>query len=940
MKSFWSKVWFPVAVVSTVAAQMMAFHEDVVTNDGLIGMSVEAPVPDTVKYRHDGYKKGWTAEEKGIKAVIADSLLNQEGVGFDEEEEELDSMTLRFGPRPKGLDTLIAPDSIRLTDTFRFKYYPATIDSLCHAYVKDTLVAFGDSLDWPKIDSIYDNYVAAVEKARYDAWYATLDKKGRKKADLERMLPIRQAKLDSIKARKDSITAYKDSVLESTPRILETYAVKDSITYQRIFSWTHDRDFHDLTLRDEDTSYNYRIHDYPAFREDVNAVWLGVAGSPLMHYDYTQRKSREGIMFYDAQEAWSYSPETLPMYNTKTPYTELAYWGTLLSGTSKESNNLHILTTQNISPALNFCLRYDRFGGEGMLLNEKTINKNTAAYVNYLGKRYLLHAGYIYNMVSRQENGGIQDNFWIRDTTVDAREVSVTLAAASSKIKKNTLFLDQQYRIPFTFIEKWKERKDGKGMEEDESELPGLDMPENPDAEGKEEENKEAPAAEEVKKDVKEKPAAAEQTEEQKDPEEEENEEEPADTLKRDEKDITTAFIGHSSEFSIYKRVYDDKITDQVEKDFFNNVFNYNPTTAHDSMRVTKFDNRLYIRLQPWKEDGIVSKLDIGIGEKIMNYSTFDPSYLYKPSSHLWTSTYTYAGVQGVFRKFDWNAKAHYGLLGDEFGDFDISADARMKMYPFRRAKDSPVLIGAHFETNLNEPEYYVQHLYTNHYAWDNDFGKISETLIKGYFSIPRWKLKGEVGYTLLANNVYYDESGIVRQNGTPMSILTASLAKNFTVSKFHFDHRVLGQISSNEEVIPLPLVSANLRYYVQLGVGDAKGGTVKPLYIQLGIDGWYNTAWYLPGWNPEVGVFHNQTELKYGNTPYFDAFVNMQWKRACIFLKAENVGMGYVPEKSDYFSANHYIRTQRTIKFGMFWPFYTQPGRAKGAVAEPGHNH
>jgi len=908
MKSLWSKVWFPVVVVSTVTAQMMAFHEDVVTNDGLISMNTEAPVPDTVKYRHDGYKKGWTAEEKKMTAVIDDSLLNQGFTDFVVDDEDLDSMTLRFGPRPAGLDTIVAPDSLRLTDTFRFKYYPAVMDSLCHAYVKDTLVAYGDSLDWPRIDSLYDDNLAAIQKAIYDAWYATLDRKGKKKADIERMLPIRQAKLDSLKARKDSIKAYKDSVLETTPRILETYVVADSITHQRIFRWTQDRDFHDITLLGEDSSYNYRFHDYPALRNDVNAAWLGVAGSPLMHYDYTQRKSREGIMFYDAQEAWSYDPANLEMYNSKTPHTELAYWGTLLSGTSKESDNLHILTTQNISPSLNFCLRYDRFGGEGMLNQEATTNKNTAAYVNYLGKKYLMHAGYIYNMVSREENGGIQDNFWIRDTTVDAREIDIRLAAASSKIKKNTLFLDQQYRIPFTFIEKWQEKKASKLEEGGNAESDTEELPED-------------------------KPV----TDEENDEEEESEMHEHADSTSAD---ITTAFIGHSSEFSIYKRIYDDNITDQVGKDFYNNVFNYNPTTSHDSLRVTKADNRLYIRLQPWSEDGIVSKLDVGIGEKVMNYSTFDPGYLHKPSNRLWTSTYTYAGVKGRFRGFDWGAKAHYSLLGDESGDLDISADASLRMYPFRRDKSSPLLLGAHFETNLNEPDYYVQHIYTNHFAWDNDFGKMSETMVKGYLSIPRWKLNAQVGYTLLANNIYYDETGTVRQNDVPMSILSASLSKNFTLSKFHFDHRVLAQVSSNEEVIPLPLVAANLRYYIQFGVGDAKGGSIKPLYIQLGLDGWYNTPWYLPAWNPELGVFHNQTEQKYGNAPYIDAFVNMQWKRACIFIKGENVAMGTFPKKSDYFTANHYIRTQRTVKFGIFWPFYTQPGKAKGAALEPEHKH
>ena len=32
--------------------------------------------------------------------------------------------------------------------------------------------------------------------------------------------------------------------------------------------------------------------------------------------------------------------------------------------------------------------------------------------------------------------------------------------------------------------------------------------------------------------------------------------------------------------------------------------------------------------------------------------------------------------------------------------------------------------------------------------------------------------------------------------------------------------------------------------------------------------------------------------------------------------------------KKNDYFSADRYIVTQRMIKLGVFWPFYTQPGK------------
>lgn len=108
-------------------------------------------------------------------------------------------------------------------------------------------------------------------------------------------------------------------------------------------------------------------------------------------------------------------------------------------------------------------------------------------------------------------------------------------------------------------------------------------------------------------------------------------------------------------------------------------------------------------------------------------------------------------------------------------------------------------------------------------------------------------------------------------------------------------------------------------------------------MLMQIGANGLYNTAWNSPAWNPALGVFHNQTENKYTNGPYFDAFVNMQWKRATIFVKLENAGQGWPMKKNDYFSADRYIVTQRMVKLGVFWPFYTQPGKDLPANSEDG---
>ena len=264
-----------------------------------------------------------------------------------------------------------------------------------------------------------------------------------------------------------------------------------------------------------------------------------------------------------------------------------------------------------------------------------------------------------------------------------------------------------------------------------------------------------------------------------------------------------------------------------------------------------------------------------------------------------------------------------YNFAGFGMNDFEIDGNLTFSAYPFRRAKNSPLTLKAHFETSLKEPDYYQQNLFTNHYKWENDFSKISTTKVEGSLSIPRWKLDASVGYALLSNNIYYDTLGIVRQNTKPMSVLTASLRKDFTLWKFHFDNQALLQFSSDPDVMPLPLLALNLRYYFQLDV------VKNVMQMQIGLNGRFTTKWYAPAYNPVLGVFHNQNAEKYGNSPVVDAFVNVQWKRACIFVKVMNVNMGWPFEQADYFTAAGYIGTQRVFKIGISWPFYVQPGRS-----------
>ena len=860
-----SRILFPAAVVASIAATVAA---------GPVGIDNKvkaggAASSDTIIYPKDGYK----LHRKGDFDVLdlKDSLSGPD----DSLLMETDTL-----PRLSARDTIKVPDSLKFTDPFRYKYYVALVDSLTHVQVRDslknsekqhwsdldTLLARADSCDWRRIDSIYAADSTTRARIAFLAWYNSLDRDARKKYDAEQKMKMKMAQMDSIKAVKEERQSIRDSITENTPRILETFALPDSMLYKRIITWTTDPDFHKMEVEVPDTSYNKYFYDYPFQRKDVNSTWLGMAGSPVQPYNYFNRGKGDPADFITPNEPWTFSMSNLDWYNTKTPYTELAYWGTLIGKKAKESDNIHIFTTQNILPELNFRLSFDRWGGSGMLDREETANKTAVAAVNYLGKRYKMHLGYIHNKVSRQENGGIVDDMWVRDTTIDTREIPINLMNANSEIKKNSVFLEQQLRIPFTFINDIRSRKDS--------------------------------------------------------------------TFKAESEDLTTAFIGHTTEFSSYVRNYADESGDPTSSAFYNDVFNYGTTASADSQRVSVFHNKVFLRLQPWSSEGIISKLDVGIGDYLRNYyapSGEDPK---SGSSVVQNTAYLYAGAEGQFKEyFAWDAKADYAFAGNDFSDFGIQANAALKFYPFRRERHSPLSVGAHFETSLRAPTYYQQHTLSNHYMWDNDFSKQSVTRIEGNIGIPHWKMSASVGYALLANTVYYDSLSIARQNSAAVSILSASLRKDFVIADFlHLDNQVLFQLSSNQDVIPLPKLALNLKYFIQfVAAKDRATKTQNVLVMQIGANAFYNTQWMAPAWNPNLGVFYNQNSFLYENGPRLDAFVNMQWKRACIFLKFENIGGGWPMNHPDYFTASHYINTVNTFKIGIFWPFYTQPGKSGG---------
>jgi hypothetical protein len=319
--------------------------------------------------------------------------------------------------------------------------------------------------------------------------------------------------------------------------------------------------------------------------------------------------------------------------------------------------------------------------------------------------------------------------------------------------------------------------------------------------------------------------------------------------------------------------------------------------------------------LQPWARDAIVSKIDGGFGYELLSNYSFSPEhFLGGAKNQVQNNIYFYAGASGIFRQyFAWNALGRLDFAGYYQGDISINGNVRFSAYPIEQ--------GVHLLGNLSienrTPDRHTQYYFGNHRRWDNHFGKMTETKVGATLSIPKWKLDAFFGYSMLTNHIYFDTLGLPKQSDEILNVMSAAVTKNFRLWRLHLDHRVLLQFSSNQNQIPLPLFSANFRYYFEFVL------VKNVLTSQLGADATFHTDYYAPAYDPDTGRFRIQNERMIGNYPYIDAFINLTWKRATIFVKYINAAMPW--PNADYFSALHYIRPQKALKLGMTWPFYLQ---------------
>lgn len=215
---------------------------------------------------------------------------------------------------------------------------------------------------------------------------------------------------------------------------------------------------------------------------------------------------------------------------------------------------------------------------------------------------------------------------------------------------------------------------------------------------------------------------------------------------------------------------------------------------------------------------------------------------------------------------------------------------------------------------NANQSVDRYYHFYrSNHFRWENNFQKQYYFINKASYQYK--KFNAGVNVFAVENYVYSDTAGYPAQLNNNLQVLQLYASKLFNLGNWSLDARLIYQNASDVDGIRVPQL-----------VGDGSIYYTKDLFkqaaiLQTGFDLFYNTSYYGYAYMPATRDFHIQNETEIGNYLYANVFLNLQVKRARIFVSYNNLGFLFGDFR--YFTVPSYPMKDGGIRFGVSWMFY-----------------
>lgn len=622
--------------------------------------------------------------------------------------------------------------------------------------------------------------------------------------------------------------------------------------------------------------------------------------------------------------------------NTKSPITNLSWFtqGNKVTG----SDRLRVNFASNINKDAGIGFKVDYLYGRGYYSHQHHSSIAAKIFGSYRGERYQMHAAYILDRTKNAENGGLTDENYVMhpeyySTKYAPADMPVRMEYAYNGLKINTLFLTHRYNLGYYAVRdslgnmhtvrnphakvKTPAEKDGRAnlaaikdslFAQNDSLLATL-----PDSLRQLATDSIMHRVEMLAESLNRAAAAPKNVDET-----------DEDTLQVKGKTLfvpVAAFV-HTAKFDHNSRGYYDY---NRQRAFYIDNFFPETDSIQDRTRYLSVENTLALEMSEGFKKWVKTGMRLFAKHQLTRFALPDENYVMQGE----TFNYVTLGAQLMKEQ---GSVFHYNVLGElrttgvDWGEFNVEGNVRFDI-PIRRDTVNVRVDG--FVRN-EEPAYYFRHYHSNTAWWDNDLSKVFRTRLQGTLGWRKTRLK--VGFETIQNHTFFQElvapgSGTdyslstarygisVAQADKNVRVLSASLCQDFKFGPVMWENEVTYQNSSNQDVLPLPMLNVWSNLYLHFKIA-------KVLSTDLGADVRYFTDYYAPAYSPMLGLYAVQdaaTREKVGNYPWVNVYANFHLKQARFYVMFSHVNSA----AGRPFLVPHYPTDRRCLRIGISWNFF-----------------
>ena len=644
------------------------------------------------------------------------------------------------------------------------------------------------------------------------------------------------------------------------------------------YAWTLEGPLGNSIAADIDTSHvNYSLRYVPAIASPAYATTgtYGGEGQTMIYFD---RKPTSDFLFRDALDTWLPSTDEVKFYNTRIPMTLLSY--NFGGGKEASQDRLKAEFSGNINKRAQVGALVDYIYSKGSFNYQAAKNFMWGLSGSYLGERYEFQGFYRRYNATNKENGGIVDDRYITDpaeiqggtTKVDYKTVPTFLSATHNSLVGQELYLNNRYKIGF---------------------------------------NREV---------------------------------ESGDSTIQEFVPVTSFIWALKFQSGDHRFINTNK---QEDNEFWQNSYlstdGTDETTTYWQLR-----NTLGISLLEGFNKYAKAGLSVFLTHEYRHFRlpvdtrpddapTFDPNQGSTDSGTIDGTTppidsnpaasglltplpfsvvptgagqnLMWVGAQIARRQgkiLNYEATGEIGFIGEAAGEVKLHGNVATNIPLFG---DTVSVVGYGEFTNLSAP-YLLKHYISNHFAWDNDFGKTRRLRFGGELRIPQSGTSIHVGAENVQNLIYFNHLALPTQCSSSVQVFTARLRQNFHFKAWHWDNDIIYQTSSNQDVIPMPKLAIYSNMYVMFKIA-------KVFHVQLGVDCNFYTKYKAVDYQPATMSFYNQREFEVGNYPLLNAYVNMKLSKCHFYVMFTHVNQGLFGG-NNWFSMPHYPINPRRLQLGV----------------------